>query len=115
MSKRNAIINFDAGRLIDHGDDAKTEWDDGIPIRKELPPGAASWTHWYSRPDEIAGLQFVCPCGCGAIGYVNVSGDKKPLWQWDGNKEKPTLSPSIQRTSGCRWHGYLRAGVFQEC
>ena len=40
-----------------------------------------------------------------------------PVWQWDGNVEKPTLSPSI----GCghrpdfHWHGYLRAGRFEAC
>jgi hypothetical protein len=38
----------------------------------------------------------------------------KPHWQWNGNKEAPTLSPSIQVhaypgwTEG--WHGYLREG-----
>jgi Family of unknown function (DUF6527) len=40
--------------------------------------------------------------------------DKHPTWDWDGNKEKPTLSPSI-RTFGNkgmpdRWHGFLRQG-----
>ena len=39
----------------------------------------------------------------------------KPHWQWDGNKEAPTLSPSILVypaegfTDG--WHGYLRNGL----
>lgn len=42
---------------------------------------------------------------------------KRHYWQWDGNVEKPTLSPSI----GCGvrpnfdWHGYLRAGRFEAC
>lgn len=37
-------------------------------------------------------------------------------WDWDGNKEAPTISPSIlveSRDEGRdieRWHGYLRAG-----
>ncbi len=33
-------------------------------------------------------------------------------WEWDGNREAPTLSPSIlSRTTG--WHGYMRAGQLE--
>ena len=32
------------------------------------------------------------------------------VWQWDGNHEAPTLSPSILHHSELPWHGYLRAG-----
>ena len=41
----------------------------------------------------------------------------KPHWQWDGNKESPTISPSILVhavegwTDG--WHGYLRNGKLE--
>lgn len=31
-----------------------------------------------------------------------------PTWVWDGNRESPTFSPSID-CKGC-WHGYIRAG-----
>ena len=35
------------------------------------------------------------------------------MWDWDGNKEAPTLNPSILcRITG--WHGYMRAGVLVE-
>ena len=38
----------------------------------------------------------------------------KPHWQWDGNLEAPTLSPSIlvHENPGWSpgWHGWLRAG-----
>lgn len=67
-------------------------------------------------------LMFVCP-GClemypGSIGLhmlpVN-SSEKKPSWEWDGNLEQPTLSPSIltkhRETEIC--HSYLRNGVFE--
>lgn len=29
-------------------------------------------------------------------------------WDWDGNRDKPTFTPSIN-CGGC-WHGYIRAG-----
>ena len=45
-------------------------------------------------------------------------GEDKPLgqsWLWDGNYEKPTLTPSLDSTdaSGCGWHGFLTAGAWQ--
>lgn len=35
-----------------------------------------------------------------------------PDWLWDGNKQAPTLAPSIRRMGGCAFHGYLQAGVW---
>lgn len=32
----------------------------------------------------------------------------RPQWDWDGNREAPTFSPSIN-CQGC-WHGYIRNG-----
>ena len=34
----------------------------------------------------------------------------RPQWDWDGNAEAPTLSPSINCERHCGWHGYIRAG-----
>lgn len=33
-------------------------------------------------------------------------------WDWDGNREAPTFTPSINCASrtDCMWHGYIRAG-----
>jgi hypothetical protein len=36
------------------------------------------------------------------------STDSPMAWGWDGNKEAPTLTPSISVAD--TWHGYLRAG-----
>lgn len=35
-----------------------------------------------------------------------------PTWDWDGNREKPTLSPSINCNGNgcCGWHGFIQAG-----
>jgi hypothetical protein len=35
-----------------------------------------------------------------------------PSWQWDGNRERPTLAPSIW-THG-HWHGFVRDGEMVE-
>ena len=33
-----------------------------------------------------------------------------PQWDWDGNREAPTFSPSINCEKHCGWHGYIRNG-----
>lgn len=37
---------------------------------------------------------------------------ESPSWEWDGNREKPTLTPSIH-THG-HWHGWVRNGEMVE-
>ena len=74
-------------------------------------------------------VAFGCPCGScndestvvhNCYLQITVPGDNsptidnRPAWQWDGNWESPTLTPSIQRHGACNWHGYLRGGVFVE-
>ena len=65
-------------------------------------------------------LMFVCP-GCAAGGPEGYDGlhllpvnttNYKPSWDWDGNLERPTLSPSILTQGYCRCHSFLKAGVF---
>lgn len=68
--------------------------------------------------EKICGMDFICPCGCGNEGYLSfdIHEDKKfPSWKWNGDEGKPTLTPSILKTSGCKWHGYLTEGEFREC
>jgi hypothetical protein len=66
-------------------------------------------------------LMFCCP-GCaegGGSGLhmlpVNTDSAGKPHWDWDGNLEAPTLSPSILTRFGDNQvcHSYLRNGVFE--
>ena len=38
---------------------------------------------------------------------------RSPSWEWDGNREEPTLCPSIN-VVGC-WHGFLRKGKIETC
>lgn len=71
--------------------------------------------YWSASPPGR--LTFLCPCGCGDVGGILVAGDesRQPVWQWNGNEEAPTVTPSIRFMSGCQWHGYLTAGVFRSC
>lgn len=76
----------------------------------------------YDKQNRICGMVEKCPCGCGAEGGISFVGEcygtreaskGRPLWDWNGDEDKPTLIPSIQRTSGCKWHGFLTDGVFK--
>lgn len=69
---------------------------------------------------EGIGIAFDCPCGaCGSPVFVNVTPrDGRPYdtggapeWERTGEDfATMTLSPSIRRMDGCKWHGYVRNG-----
>jgi hypothetical protein len=69
---------------------------------------------WFSDsyPGGTIKLLFGCP-GCGRLHTIPVAGPN--AWHWDGNRDKPTLSPSIKihqphEDGDCDWHGYFRGG-----
>jgi len=56
-----------------------------------------------------------CPCGCGGYFRLPIYTDTKteePSWEWNGNREKPTLKPSIRDLLTCKFHGHLTNGVW---
>lgn len=72
------------------------------------------------------GLMFDCPCGtCGemvAVGFSNpidggpVFDPSRPSWERTGDRfESLTLKPSILRTTGCKWHGWVTNGEVTTC
>lgn len=92
--------------------DDSEQTEDGRLWRHDLAPG--SWTFGYDMDNKIAAIDFVCPCGCGSVGVLPIrDGFGGPRWTWDGNNETPTLTPSVQKTSGCKWHGHLVAGEWR--
>jgi hypothetical protein len=40
----------------------------------------------------------------------NCQNGGRSQWDWDGNREAPTFSPSINCESHCGWHGYIKKG-----
>ncbi len=100
------------------------------------PPSADRWVSALKEPGsflfvdkegEAAGpgdedrMYFCCPCGCGGHGSTPLrrGGEKarEPEWGWDGNREVPTLTPSVWFEKGRpgEWHGFLTAGVWSSC
>lgn len=108
MNPVTILWNDSVNKIEGHLDDL-AHWS-----RPDLPAGSACWAD--SIDGQIACLRFVCPCGCSDVVTIPVrDGFSSTYWKWDGNKESPTLTPSIQRLSGCKWHGYVTKGQFVTC
>lgn len=76
-------------------------------------PGDYSYTKRKGL-QGIFGMVFVCPCGCQAVASIpfHNAPEDEPKWNWDGDEDAPTLSPSLHNLN-CGWHGFLRNGVFE--
>lgn len=75
-------------------------------------PGLAKGEFTYTRGfTEIA-----FPCPGGRLKYCIQKIHRAPAdeatrtWQWDGNVEAPTLTPSIGCDQRCGWHGHIING-----
>lgn len=78
-------------------------------------PGDAKY--FKNGGDAPAGILFRCP-GCASLTFARFAPADAPSWQWDGNRDAPTLTPSLHHTAtlgGCGWHGFLTAGEFKPC
>lgn len=64
---------------------------------------------------------YCCPCGCGRVAPLRVGVNVKPdgsrdgraTWNWNGNTDKPTLTPSVHHVG--HWHGWLTDGEWKSC
>jgi len=57
---------------------------------------------------------FICPCGCGDIvvlGLVTSKYQFDRYWVLTEKNNKPSLSPSIHRRTGCNSHFILHKGI----
>jgi hypothetical protein len=60
---------------------------------------------WHKLPDGNAGLLRLRPIVAGD--------DVHPSWEWNGDRDKPTLRPSVHLPR--RWHGWFTAGRMVSC
>ena len=93
------------------------------PERRPSAPGEFQWRFaWmddhgkHSRPatlEDIPNEMWLCepdrnfPANIPLKGHPYTDGD---TWEWDGNRDQPTLTPSIDASKYGGWHGYLTAG-----
>jgi hypothetical protein len=76
--------------------------------------GPGGWVIWQG--EGASGLYFACncPCGCEDEVIIPIGYQHEPNygWGWDGNKERPTLTPSLRRIGSCASHFNLTAGNY---
>lgn len=86
------------------------------PDRAAVDSGPVG-SFWF-KPNIIEGVRWlVLKLPSGHVTEIPV-GQAKPVegpsWQWDGNEDKPTLSPSLWHWKNTgrpeEWHGWIRSG-----
>lgn len=97
----------------------------GIPMRW-MPPeydGPDVPGEYFIHPVTPRGhiIHYICPRGrhCGVPLQPAEPNAAGCSWTWDGNLDRPTLTPSINcngkapdgTPTGCGWHGLITAGV----
>lgn len=74
----------------------------------------------YDGADGTKTVMYACP-GCGHYGAFSIippGSDAPRGWRLDGELGDPRtwiLTPSIIFSGCCKWHGYLRAGIWEPC
>lgn len=54
---------------------------------------------------------FLCPCGCGDVIVLTSNAKLRPRWTFLVDQaHRPTVTPSIWRTKGCRSHFLMKGG-----
>jgi hypothetical protein len=114
------MTNPDQGNMTR---DERDEWPADEPVGSfDIEPGTIE-----GYPGMTAHLLFVCPNGkrcavlLGPDAVTRPTSDALCICCWDGNKECPTLTPSIncitekdgKPTGGCGWHGFITHGVMR--
>lgn len=93
-----------------------------VPHDVEVKPGDFAWG--FDNPDCFSGetreSKFIhfyhCLPGDKHLSVIQVQRGQQGgerVWGWDGNEDKPTITPSIL-VHGL-WHGYCRNGRFESC
>lgn len=89
------------------------------PLKTIEQIGFVPWSFWRTqegREGPPQGLFTICPF-CGKLGTIafrdcGVSTAMKE-WQWNGDADNPTLSPSVhsdRKLGGCGMHVWVRDG-----
>lgn len=106
-----------------------SSWDqDGDPcvgdfqiVERDVPVAGSPWEHpRANEPTARMRLMYMMLPGhsfcCIPIRPIPDAGknvNSGASWEWDGNEEAPTLTPSVHQIG--HWHGFIRAGRMVSC
>lgn len=94
---------------------------EGVEFAADAEPGSIQYRVYGAVPDAM--MFYTCPCGCASVGSIYVRPfPQKPFWSKMGERDQPTIQPSIGlnrgaqdedvESDGYHWHGYLMDGVW---
>lgn len=110
----------------DHGNmsrDSREEWPNDEPIGSfDIEQRGVQ-----GYPGCTAHIIFVCPNQKRCVVLLGPTSVGRPsdgalnIWGWDGDLERPTITPSIncvaekdgKPSGGCGWHGFITAGIIR--
>src|SRR5262249_23262012 len=88
-------------------------WSAEMPPPNSLRPGVLVVVGRRPNPKWVT---FLCPSGCGTPLLLSLSQTRRPRWSVASDwLDRPSLSPSVRRTDGCRCHFWLRKGSVEWC
>lgn len=69
---------------------------------------------WSVADQSYKRIVYVCPRGnhC-AVPFKPGELPNGASWNFDGNNDRPTVTPSINCVGGCGWHGFITEGVMR--
>lgn len=76
----------------------------------------------YDKASGVAALYYRAPDGTLNSAdpeatsdhiYIRTGEKQSGYWQWDGNVDTPTVSPSIFHRGASSWHGFFEAGKWR--
>ncbi len=99
------------------------------PVKARVVHSEEEFFKLHSSEEDTRGLvsvhsktHLLCECPCGCKGCMNLpihaSGTEKPAttsWERSGDDVFVSLDPSIRDLSGCRFHGFLKVGLWTFC
>lgn len=95
-----------------HGPDAAPG--DWAIVSTRAPCGQVYFCMWHVLPDKSVGALPLEPIPESAKPtWTHGDPPKLHVWKWNGDRVKPTLSPSVWRRG--HWHGWFKAGRMETC
>ena len=69
---------------------------------------------WFNKETGPTSIYFYCRGNSKRPRICSIPITQEPAanrkWDWDGNWEEPTISPSIGCDARCGWHGHIIKG-----
>ena len=89
-------------------------WFPNIRVVEKTPPNSAiterDFVEVVYKGKPMWAL-FKCPCNCGSVISLSLQALHTPHWELRRSPwQRPTLYPSVFRTTGCRSHFWVRDG-----